>query len=39
MGYVSYCSFVVYNLGYSEDDSWEIIRVKKNNVNNLIGNR
>lgn len=29
MGYVSHCSFVAYNLGYSEDNSREIISIKK----------
>lgn len=29
MGYVSHCSFVAYNLGYSEDNSWEIISIRK----------
>lgn len=40
MGYVSHCSFVAYNLGYSEDNSWEIISIRKKKiVNNLTGNR
>lgn len=38
MGYVSHCSFVAYNLGYSEDNSREIISIKKK-VNNQTGKR